>query len=86
MTDSKSNKEEFKIKGEDLIGKVKEIIRAGNVRRLIIKDKDDKTLIEIPLTVGVVGIVIAPVLAAVGAIAALVTECTILVERTEEKK
>ena len=86
MTDSKSNKEEFKVKGEDLIGKVKEIIRAGNVRRLIIKDKDDKTLIEIPLTVGVVGIVIAPVLAAVGAIAALVTECTILVERTEEKK
>ncbi len=86
MTDSKSTKEEFKVKGEDLIGKVKEIIRAGNVRRLIIKDKDNKTLIEIPLTVGVVGIVIAPVLAAVGAIAALVTECTILVERTEETK
>jgi len=85
MTDSKSSKEEFKVKGEDLIGKVKEIIHAGNVRRLIIKDKDDKTLIEIPLTAGVVGIVIAPVLAAVGAIAALVTECTILVERTEEK-
>lgn len=85
MTDSKSTKEEFKVKGEDLLGKVKEIIRAGNVRRLIIKDKDGKTLIEIPLTIGVVGIAIAPVLAAVGAIAALVTECTILVERTEEK-
>ena len=85
MTDSKSSKEEFKVKGEDLLGKVKEIIRAGNVRRLIIKDKDEKTLIEIPLTIGVVGIAIAPVLAAVGAIAALVTECTILVERTEEK-
>lgn len=85
MTDSKSSKEEFKVKGEDLIAKVKEIIHAGNVRRLIIKDKDGKTMIEIPLTVGVVGIVIAPVLAAVGAIAALVTECTILVERTEDK-
>lgn len=81
-----SSKEEFKVKGEDLLGKVKEIIREGNVRRLIIKDKDNKTLIEIPLTVGVVGIILAPVLAAVGAIAALVTECTILVERTEDKK
>lgn len=79
-------KEEFRVKGEDLLGKVKEIIREGNVRRLIIKDKDNKTLIEIPLTVGVVGIILAPVLAAVGAIAALVTECTILVERTEDKK
>ena len=85
MTDSKSTKEEFKVNGEDLLGKVKEIIREGNVRRLIIKDKEKKTLIEIPLTVGVVGIVLAPVLAAVGAIAALVTECTILVERSEEK-
>ena len=82
----RSSKEEFKVKGEDLLGKVKELIQQGNVRRLIIKDKDKKTLIEIPLTVGVVGIVLAPVLAAVGAIAALVTECTILVERTEEKK
>lgn len=81
-----SRKEEFKVKGEDLLGKVKELIHQGNVRRLIIKDKDSKTLIEIPLTVGVVGIVLAPVLAAVGAIAALVTECTILVERTEDKK
>ena len=90
MTDSKSTKEEFKVNGEELLAKVKELVREGNVRRLIIKDKDGKTLIEIPLTVGVVGgvvgIVIAPVLAAVGAIAALVTECSIIVERTEEKK
>lgn len=82
----KTTQEEFKVKGEDLLAKVKEIIREGNVRRLIIKDRDGKTLIEIPLTVGVVGIILAPALAAVGAIAALVTECTILVERTEEKK
>ncbi len=83
---SKSTQEEFKVNGEDLLAKVKEIIREGNVRRLIIKGKDGKTLIEIPLTVGVVGIVLAPVLAAVGAIAALVTECSIVVERNEEKK
>lgn len=85
MSENKSTKEEFKVSGEELLAKVKEIIREGNARRLIIKDKDGKTMIEIPLTAGVVGIVIAPVLAAVGAIAALVTECTILVEKNEEK-
>jgi hypothetical protein len=73
--------EEFKVSGEELIGKIKKLIAEGNVRRIIIKGKDDKTIIEIPLTIGVVGIVIAPILAAVGAIAALVTECTIIVER-----
>jgi hypothetical protein len=75
------NHEEFKIKGEELIAKIKQLIAEGNVRRIIIKDKEDKVIIEIPLTIGVVGIVLAPVLAAVGAIAALVTECTIIVER-----
>lgn len=84
MTDKKTY-EEFSIKGEDLLGKVKQLIADGNVRRLIIKDKDNKTIIEIPLTISLVGIVLAPVLAAVGAIAALVTECTILVERTDKK-
>lgn len=83
MTEKKTTQEEFKVNGEELLAKVKEIIKEGNVRRLIIKDKDGKTLIEVPLTVGVVGIVLAPVLAAVGAIAALVTECSIVVERTE---
>lgn len=86
MTNSKPGKEEFKVNGEELLGKVKELIREGNVRRIIIKAKDGKTLIEIPLTMGVVGLLIAPVLAAVGAIAALVTECSIIVERDEEKK
>jgi hypothetical protein len=80
MSDNK-NYEEFKIKGEDLITKIKQLVAEGNVRRIIIKDKENKTIIEIPLTIGVVGIVLAPVLAAVGAIAALVTECTIIVER-----
>ncbi len=76
-------KETFKVNGEDLLKKVKEIIREGNVRRLIIQDKNQKTLIEFPLTVGVVIGVIAPVLAAIGAIAALVTECSITVVREE---
>ncbi len=75
--------EEFKVNGEDLLKKVKEIIREGNVRRLTVRDKDGKDLVVLPLTLGVVGIALAPVLAAVGAIAALVTECTIVVEREE---
>ena len=73
--------ESFKVKGEDLLKKIKELINEGNVRKITIKDKDGKILIVLPLTIGVVGAVIAPVLAAVGAIAALVTECTISVEK-----
>lgn len=80
MSDPKP-KELFRVKGEDLIAKIKELFHEGNVRRIIIKDKQDKTLVELPMTVGVVSAVVAPVLAAVGAIAALVTECTIVVER-----
>jgi hypothetical protein len=74
-------KEEFKVSGEDLLKKVKELIHQGNVRKISIVDKKGKTLVVLPLTVGVVGAVLAPVLAAVGAIAALVSECTIKVER-----
>lgn len=86
MAEKKSKKkaeETFRVKGEQLLGKVKKLIGEGNVRRIIIKGKDGKTLVEIPLTVGVIGAVIAPMLAAVGAIAALVTECTITVQRDE---
>jgi len=72
--------EEFHVNGEELIAKIKALIHQGNIRRIIIKDKDGKTLIEFPLTIGVVGLVLAPTLAAVGAIAALVTEATIVVE------
>lgn len=78
--------EEFKVSGEDLLKKVKSIIAEGNVRRIIIRDKDGKTIVELPLTVGLVGAVFAPVLAGVGAIAALVSECTIVVEREENEK
>lgn len=77
----KTTEEEFKVCGDALLGKVRGLISEGNVRRIIIKNKDGKQLIELPLTIGVVGAVLAPVLAAVGAIAALVTECSIVVER-----
>lgn len=78
--------EEFKVTGEELLKKVKEVIAEGNVRRLTVRNKDGKDLVVLPLTLGVVGIALAPVLAAVGAIAALVTECTIVVEREDDKK
>ena len=76
-----TTEETFHVRGEQLIQKVKEIIKEGNVRRIIIKDKAGKTLVEFPMTIGVIGVVFAPVLAAVGAIAALVSECSITVER-----
>jgi hypothetical protein len=76
--------EEHQVMGDNLVAKVKEIIHQGNVRRIIIKDDEGKTLIEVPLTLGVVGAVLIPVWAAIGAIAALVTKCSIVVERTEE--
>lgn len=76
--------EEFKVRGDDLLGKVKKLIAEGNVRRISIRDKKGKTIVELPLTVGVVGAVLAPALAAVGAIAALVSECTIAVEREDK--
>lgn len=82
--DKKHTTEEFTVNGEELLAKVKSLINEGNIRRLIIKDEAGKVLVEFPLTIGVVGALFAPVLAAVGAIAALVTKCTIVVERREE--
>ena len=76
--------EEFTVNGEELLAKVKSLINEGNIRRIIIKDEAGKTLVELPLTIGVVGALLVPVLAAVGAIAALVTKCTIIVERRED--
>lgn len=75
------NQESFRVNGEALLAKVKQLIKEGNVRRIKIFDKDDRELIVIPLTLGVVGAVLVPALAALGAVAALVTECTIVVER-----
>jgi hypothetical protein len=75
------NQEEFKVNGDQLIKKVKELIKEGNARRIIIKNESGETIVEIPLTIGAIGALLAPPLAAVGAIAALVTKCTIVVEK-----
>jgi hypothetical protein len=83
MGEEQVRQEEFKVSGEDLLSRVKELIRQGNIRRIIIKNEEGKSVIEIPLTLGVVGAVLAPQLAAIGAIAALVTDCTIVVEKSE---
>ena len=73
--------EEFKVKGEQLTQKVKELVQEGNVRKISIKDKNGNVVVEFPMTLGVIGAILAPILAAVGAVAALLTECTISVER-----
>lgn len=78
------NRERHRVQGDRLVAKVKELVHEGNVRRLVIRDDDGKVLIEAPLTVGVVGAVVAPVWAAIGAIAALVANCSIEVEREDE--
>jgi hypothetical protein len=83
MSEQKFKTEEFRVEGEKLIAKIKELFHEGNVRRVIIKDKDGKTVMEIPVTLGVVGVLLAPQLAAIGAIAALLTEATIVVEKAE---
>jgi len=80
---AKTTKEFFKINGENLLKKVKELIEEGNVTKITIKDKSGKELMTFPLTIGVVGAVLAPVLAAVGALAALIGECTVAVEKEE---
>ncbi len=79
----KTHTEEFRVDGEKIVSKIKELLHEGNIRRVIIKDKDGKILMEIPFTFGVVGVLIAPQLAALGAIAALLTEATVVVEKTE---
>jgi len=81
MAEENIKKEEFKVSGEEVLKKVKELIKQGNIRRIIIKNEKGDTLMEIPLTFAVVGAVLAPILAAIGALAALVTNCTIIVER-----
>jgi hypothetical protein len=75
--------EEFRVTGEELLGKIKQLVHEGDIRRIIIKNRDAQTVMEIPLTFGVVGVILAPTLAAVGAIAALLGEATIVVEKVE---
>ena len=81
MADFHVNMEEFKVLGKELVDKVQELIHEGNIRRIIIRDDQGHTYVEIPLTVAAIGVVLAPVLAAVGAIAAHLAHCTIVVER-----
>jgi hypothetical protein len=84
MSQEKYGTEEIKVNGEELISRIKKLIHEGNIRRIIIKDKDGATVMEIPLTIGVVGALLAPTLAALGAIAALLSEATVVVEKTEK--
>jgi hypothetical protein len=84
MGDKKSRIEEFEVSGDKVVETVKRLVHEGNIRRITIKDSEGRSLIEIPLTLGVVGAVLVPVLAALGALAAIVTRCTIVVEKTEE--
>lgn len=84
MSEEQVRREEFKVSGEALVDKIKELAHEGNIRRIIIKDKSDRTLVDIPLTFGVIGALLAPQLAAIGAVAALVTNATLVVEIIEE--
>jgi hypothetical protein len=86
MPDFKVVYEEIKVRGKELVDKVGELIREGNVRRIIVKDEKGNTFVEIPLTVATVGVVAAPVLAALGTIAALIAHFTLVVEKVDVEK
>jgi Domain of unknown function (DUF4342) len=81
MNQERPRTQEFTINGDEVVHKVKELIREGNVRRIIIKNDDGRTMLEVPLTIGLIGAALMPVLAAIGAAAALATRCTIVVQR-----
>ena len=83
MADKKFRIEEFEVTGDKVVETVKRLVHEGNIRRITIKDSNGVSLIEIPLTLGIVGALLVPVLAALGALAALVTRCTIVVEKME---
>ncbi|HEX9632947.1 MAG TPA: DUF4342 domain-containing protein [Gemmatimonadales bacterium] len=83
MADERVKTSEFRVRGDNLVSRIKEILHEGNVRRIIIKTDEGRTLLEIPLTIGVVGAVLAPVWAALGALAALAADLRILVEKVE---
>ena len=80
---AKVTREEYTVSGSNLVDRVRELLHEGNITRIIVKDDKGKTLLEIPATVGVIGVVLAPWLTALGVIAALVTKCRIVVERRE---
>ena len=83
MTEEKIRVEEYKVTGDELVHKVRQIVHEGNIRKIIIKTEGGNTLLEFPLTVGVVGAVLLPLWAALGAAAALIADCTIVVEKVD---
>jgi hypothetical protein len=85
-TKSNSNQESFRVSGDEILTKIKEIIKEGNARRIIIKNDKEETIMEFPVTIGAIGVVLAPMFAAVGVIAALATDCTIIVEKRDVLK
>mgnify|MGYP000938546242 CR=1 FL=1 len=84
MNQEKIHTEEFQVNGEELLEKIKELVHAGNIRRILIRNQEGRTLIDIPLTFGVVGALLAPQLAAIGAIAVLLGSGSIVVEKVED--
>lgn len=78
---SKKAQEEFKVEGKKVVSKVKALIKEGNVRKITVKDNKGKTILSLPVTAGVIGAILLPPLVVIGAIAALITECTITVQR-----
>lgn len=86
MSDENMRTEEHRVRGERLVARVKELIHEGNVRRVIVKNDDGQTILEIPLTLGVVGALLLPSLVALGAIAALAADYTVVVQKEAEKK
>ncbi len=81
MNENMARTQEFTVNGDEVVAKVKELIHEGNIRRIIIKNEDGRTMLEVPLTLGLIGAALLPVLAAIGAAAAIATRCTIIVER-----
>jgi hypothetical protein len=81
MTTQTQRTQEFELNGDDVVAKVKELINEGNIRRITIKNEEGRTMLEVPLTIGLIGAALLPVFAAIGAAAALATRCTIVVER-----
>jgi len=84
MSEEKVRTEEFQVDGDQLVAKIKELLHEGNVRRISIRNEEGRTLLDLPLTVGVVGALLLPQLAALGAIAALLTNATIVIEKVED--
>jgi len=85
VDEQKFRTEEFHVKGDEIVSKVKELVHQGNIRRVVIKNEEGKTVIEMPFILGVVGVLLVPQLAAIGAVAALLSRASIVIEKIEEE-